>query len=145
MSRAKSPETPLRKAVRRMAARQLGLANDEVVGFTIRQVARCVQHLLEDGELHKARLTGKNVRYFALAADAEVWLDAAKMKRRAVEIEHIREMRAAACGIDDRVAPWPADAEPFFPQNADGSPAWKFTRCPSPASAPHRTSTHLEH
>lgn len=133
-------ESPLRRALRRLAARQDGVSNDEVPGATVRQVARVVQHLLEDEVLFRARLTGKNVRYFTTPVAAETWLTAA----RAESLRPKVAVKTAQTIVDERAAPWPADAPPFFPKDAAGRPAWKFTRGPPSMLGIFRTNTHEE-
>jgi len=137
-------ESTLRRVIRRMAARARGVANDEVPSATIRQVARIVQHLVASGDLHKARISGKNVRCFTSKEAAEAWLDAAALAKRQAVIARAQERERAPPEPVEKTAPWPADAKPYFPRDAFGRAAWKHTVYAASQLGLVHTNTHSD-
>jgi hypothetical protein len=134
-----APLSPMREKIVRLMSRSYGVATDEVDGYSMRQVARAIQALLESGKAFKARHTGKEVRYFSTAYDAETWL-----KKRADEDAAADQAAKAKASPDDAVAQWPADAPKHFPTDKNGVPTWKFTACPPSPIGTRRTGTHSE-
>lgn len=129
--------SPLRAKLARLLSRTEGVATDEVPGYSMRQVARAIQHLLETGQAFKARHTGKEVRYFQREHDAEAWL-----KRRADEDAAAAQAEREKAAPTNEVAPWPADAPAHFPTDRHGVPTWKFTECPPSPIGQRGTNTH---
>ena len=120
--------TGIRGVVLALAQRTIGMSTAEVPGRTIRQVARAVQGLLDQGVVHRGKASSKVVRFFADKRNAEAYEDAAAINRHA-------ESKEAAAGV----APWPADAPTHYPTDANGVPTWKLTVCPggeAPSNSP---------
>lgn len=111
----------LRNLIRRMAGRMTGLGTDEVIGYDRGPVGRLCNKLAARGELHRAKLGHKEVRFFT----NPVFRDAFMMEVEAARKEQAAAMHAAALADDGRRAPWPDDAPVVVPDHVI------VVRCPS--------------
>ena len=120
----------IRAAVVSMGARAEGFRCREVenLGFTQSAVTCVIARYLKSGLLHRARISHRVIVYFT---------DARAAMQREAEVM----TTPPAAPKSKRGAPWPKDAQPHFPRNKDGSPAWKTTIAPTPVQA-IRTNTH---
>jgi hypothetical protein len=99
--------------------------------YTRRQVARALQALIASGLVFAVSL-GKEARYFPSRESANDWL-AAQLGAR------MKEEQADAAS--DERAPWPDDTPAHYPTNADGTPAYRFTVCPTDNTGLGQTNT----
>lgn len=97
------------QAVRRMAARTVGLATDEVEGFTRQQVIRVCNKRAEAGEFHKLTISRKCVRFFKHAACRDAYALHIKEQQE-------RQRRIDGRKHDDRFRPlWGPDEPVIVP------------------------------
>lgn len=120
----------LREAIRELAARPDGFRCRDVMklGYAQRAVDNAVSRGLISGLLHKVKVSHRMVFYFADAKEA--------MKRQA-EAMTVK----VAPPKTKSTAHWPKDAQPYFPTNPDGTPAYRITIAPKPVHA-LRTNTY---
>jgi hypothetical protein len=129
--------SPLRAALCDMARRPAGFASSEIVhGFTKDQVQQTASRMADAGVLHRAKLSYRSVRYFDTAERAK------DCEERASRYADAKAAPAVTVHRAPGRAPWDQDAPIHFPTNADGSPAYRITRGPSPPERVFRTNTH---
>jgi hypothetical protein len=110
-------------ALRRLAARPQGVASSdpELASWTIDRICNTGNTLVAKGELFKAKLGHKTVRFYADKREAERVLKAAAKTRR---LDGPDQGRPAHDQLRTRSAEWQA-AEPRI------TPTTKVTLCPS--------------
>lgn len=95
-------------------------------------VCQCLDRMGKAGELFRVRVSHKAVVWF----ERKDWADAFERRQTL-----IRKPNAPPQTHTRTRAPWPADAQPYYPCKADGSPAYRITVAP-PTRDPMRTNTH---
>lgn len=123
-------QSPLRLKVIRMSNRPVGISTSEIEGYSVRQVGRVCEHLIQAGKIHRGHAGGRLVRFFGRKVDAEAFTDSGRLRRSAYRTKD-----------DDGVrAQWPADA----PMHETAETL--YTYCPPSMLGVHRTNTfHDEH
>ena len=122
----------LRATLRTLAAGASGFSTAEVSGYAPRMLWNTLDRMCAAGELHKAQISHKVVRYFSNKAHADKY-----------EKTHAKSV-AKSYASPRAHATWPRDAEPHFPTRRDGSPAYKVTIAP-PSPQPLYTNTYARY
>lgn len=102
--------TTISDTILSMARRTTGVRADEVHGLTIRQVFNAITKLHAAGKLFRAKVSHKNVRFFAYESMRDQFLEQVKLAA-------YQAKREAMFHAQDGKAPWAADAPAVTPDH----------------------------